>query len=184
MKKKAFIGGALMVLLAGGGFVAFQKMTPHPAATDEPKPVELTPAEKAATIKIPTFFKMDAFKLPVVRDGQVKDFLFVSITLELNDEKDIEKFARNKERLRNDVLDGLSQIASLPAHFNQLSEPAIKQKILDVTNKTLGEPLIKEVLVKNLIIQPVNYAAHPLKNQFEFGDSGGDMGSGKVAPTP
>jgi len=183
MKKKAFVGGAVLVLLGIGGFVVFQKMT-HPSSVDEPKPVELTPAEKAATIKIPTFFKMDAFKLPVVRDGQVKDFLFVSITLELNDEKDIEKFARNKERLRNDVLDGLRQIASLPERFNQLSEPAIKQKIMEVTNKTLGEPLVKEVLVKNLIIQPVNYAAHPLKNQFEFGDSGGDMGSGKVAPTP
>ncbi|MBU3655397.1 MAG: hypothetical protein FGM23_03435 [Alphaproteobacteria bacterium] len=183
MKKKAFVGGAVLVLLGIGGFVVFQKMT-HPSSVDEPKPVELTPAEKAATIKIPTFFLMDAFKLPVLRDGQVKDFLFVSATLELKDEKDLEKFSSNKERLRNDVLNGLRHAASLPERFNQLSEPAIKQKILDVTNKTLGEPLIKEVLVKNLIIQPVNYAAHPTKNDFRFGDSGGDMGSGKVETSP
>jgi hypothetical protein len=96
----------------------------------------------------------------------------------------MEKFASNKERLRNDVLDGLRQAASLPERFNQLSEPAIKQKILEVANKTLGEPLVKQVLIKNLIIQPVNYAAHPTKNQFQFGESGGDMSSGKAAPSP
>lgn len=183
MKKKAFVGGAVLVLLGIGGFVVFQKMTPPPSAP-EPAPVELTPAEKVATIKIPTFFKMDSFKLPVLRDGQVKDFLFVSATLELKDEKDMEKFASNKERLRSDVLDGLRQAASLPERFNQLSEPAIKQKILEVANKTLGKPLVAQVLIKNLIIQPVNYAATPTKNQFQFGESGGDMSSGKAAPSP
>jgi flagellar basal body-associated protein FliL len=185
MKKKAFVAGAILVLLGIGGFVVFQKMTPPPSAPEPaPEPIELTPAEKVAAVKLPTFFKMDAFKLPVLRDGQVKDFLFVSATLELTDEKDMEKFASNKERLRNDVLDGLRQAASLPERFNQLSEPAIKQKIQEVANKTLGEPLVKQVLIKNLIIQPINYAAHPTKNQFQFGDSGGDMGSGKAAPSP
>jgi len=182
MKKKAFIGGALIVLLGAGGFVAFQKMS-HPPAADEPKPVELTPTEKVAAIKLPTFFKMDSFKLPVLREGRVRDFLFVHVVLELNDEKDTEKFNTQKERLRHEILDGLRQTASLPDRFNLLSEPAIKQKILDVSNKTLGEPLVKDVLIKNLIIQPVNLISHPLKNQFEFGDSGWYVKSGKAAPS-
>ena len=117
-------GGAAHLLLGGGG-------------------MSLAPAEPN-----PGYVEFASMAKPVIRDGRLRHYVHLAVTLELFDENDVELIEGKVPALRDAFLRALYRAPE--AGGVAPGEPDledIKARLLDIANQVAGEGVVRAVLV-------------------------------------
>ena len=131
----------VIMLVAGGGAATYFFVLAEPKK--EEKGPQLPPP--------PVFLKMDTLSVGVIRDGSIKEYVVLDITLEMRDEA-AKSLAENKmPKLRDVYIAGLSEyFANLPSLKEGAKVPQIKRRLLSQSEKALGPGAVKDVLVQGI----------------------------------
>ena len=143
MKKLILIVLPLLLLLGGGGGGAYYFFVLKPAEENaEPEPPPPPPD--------PVLVEIDAMTIPVIRQGSVRKYVLVKVTLQVTDQ-DARQLARTvMPRLKDQMYSALHKyLASLPLDA-AISTQTIKKYISKIALKNLGEENFNRVLIEGV----------------------------------
>lgn len=143
MKKLILIVLPLLLLLAGGGGAAYYFLILKPAEENaEPEPPPPPPD--------PVLVEIDAMTIPVIRQGSVRKYVLVKITLQVADQ-DARQLTRTvMPRLKDEMYSAMHKyFASLPLDA-PISTNTIKKYINKIALRNLGPERFKRVLIEGV----------------------------------
>lgn len=143
MKKLLLIVLPLLILLgAGGGAAYYMFFMKEETVEAEPEPPPPPPD--------PELVALEPITVPVIRQGSVRKFVLLKITLQLKDQEGKEMAIVAMPRIRDESIRALhSYFASVPLDA-PLSIPSIRKRLRRVVTASIGSaPLIK-VLIEGI----------------------------------
>jgi flagellar basal body-associated protein FliL len=109
-------------------------------------------AEDAAS-KTPTL-GLEPVALPVVVDGKLLNYVFVSIKLELSPKSDGSAVRAKEQFFRDDLVRvGHRTPFTRPDDYNKVDEAKVKAEVMRVANSLVGPGVVKNVLVVRQVAQ-------------------------------
>jgi len=143
MKKLILIGLPLLLLLGGGGGGAYYYFVMKPAEENaEPEPPP-PPAD-------PVLVEIDNMTIPVIRQGTVRKYILVKVTLQVADQDARQLALTVMPRLKDQMYSALHKyFASLPLD-STISTQTIKKYIGNIALKNLGTENFQRVLIEGV----------------------------------
>lgn len=143
MKKLILIVLPLLLLLGGGGAGAYYFLVLKPAEQNaEPEPPPPPPD--------PVLVEIDAMTIPVIRQGSVRKYILVKVTLQVLDQ-DARQLTRTvMPRLKDQMYSAMHKyFASLPLDA-PISTNTLKKYISKIARKNIGEENFNRVLIEGV----------------------------------
>lgn len=143
MKKFIFIVLPLLLLLGGGGGAAYYYFVLKPAEeTAEPEPPP-PPTD-------PVLVEIDAMTIPVIRQGSVRKYVLVKVTLQVVDRDTRQLALTVMPRVKDEMYSALHKyFASIPLD-SPISTQTIKRAIAKIARKNLGAENFNRVLIEGV----------------------------------
>ncbi|MDA0662818.1 MAG: flagellar basal body-associated FliL family protein, partial [Proteobacteria bacterium] len=102
----------------------------------------------------PFFVVMEPLTMHVIRQGGVKKYVSLNITLELRDVESQALAENNKPKLRDVFIDALSQYyANLPSLDDGVRVKAIKSRLIEASASAIGKDRVVDVLIQSVFEQ-------------------------------
>lgn len=142
--KKFLILFVLVLLLAGGGFAAYVFLVPggDEILASEPEPPPPPPE--------PMLVPIDPMTIPVIRQGTVRKYVLLKLTLQLTDQDSKERAMVAMPRIKDETFRNMhAYFAGVPVDA-PVSLAAIKRRIRTVAEQSLGKDSIVDVLVEGV----------------------------------
>ena len=100
----------------------------------------------------PIFLKLETFSLHVIRDGGVRKYIVLNLTLELRD-ADSKALAEQKmPKLRDVFIASMTEyFTNLPSLQKSVNMKSVKKLLLNVSVKAIGKGRVTNVLVQSVI---------------------------------
>ena len=143
MKKLILIVLPLLLLLAGGGGAAYYFLILAPAQENaEPEPPPPPPD--------PVLVELDGMTIPVIRQGSVRKYILVEVTLQVKDQEARQLARSVMPRLKDQMYSAMHKyFASLPLDA-PISTNTIKKYIHKIAEKNLGPENFNRVLIEGV----------------------------------
>jgi len=143
MKKIVLIVLPLLLLLGGGG-AGYYFMVLKPAAEETAEPEPPPPPAN------PVLVEIDAMTIPVIRQGSVRKYVLVKVTLQVAD-RDARQLALTvMPRVKDQIYSALHKyFASIPLD-SPISTQTIKRRIAKIARKNLGAENFNRVLIEGV----------------------------------
>jgi hypothetical protein len=110
-------------------------------------------AEDAAASKAPTL-GLESVALPVVVDGKLLNYVFVSIKLELSPKSDGSAVRAKEQFFRDDLVRAGHRTPFTRADdYNKVDEAKVKAEVMRVATSLVGPGVVKNVLVVRQVAQ-------------------------------
>lgn len=102
----------------------------------------------------PFFVVMEPLTMHVIRQGGVKKYVSLNITLELRDVESQALAENKKPKLRDVFIDALSQYyANLPSLDDGVRVKAIKSRLIEASASAIGKDRVVDVLIQSVFEQ-------------------------------
>lgn len=155
MRKILMVVAALGVL-GGGGAGAYFMLLKKPAEAALPNQEKVDEHAKAEEKKhgeeapAPKFVKLDPLVVPVMDDEGVSQTISMLITFEVVDEEGMKKVEDQKPRIKDAMITNLYGLMNHPAVMDKgvLKVGYVKKRLNDISQKVMGEGVIKDVLLQ------------------------------------
>ena len=143
MKKLLLFGIPLLLLLGVGGAGAYYFLYLEPGAeTAEPEPPP-PPAD-------PILLAMDPMTIPVIRQGAVRKYVLVKLTLQVSDADARTLAAAVMPRIKDEAYTALHRyFASIPLDA-PISTRAIKNRVSKIVLRNIGSEAFQRVLIEGV----------------------------------
>lgn len=131
----------ILVIAAGGGGVWFFFLRDNDAPQED---VAVAPRD-------PVFLEMETLSLHIIRDGGVKKYIVLNLTLGMRD-KDSKALAELKmPKLRDVYIASLNEyFTNLPSLKQGVNMKSIKRRLLESSAKAVGKGRVIEILVQSI----------------------------------
>lgn len=131
----------VLVVLAGAGVGYFLVFGGGHTASAEPEPVPQTP---------PVYVEFNPILLPIVGDGRVDQMVNIVFALEVADQEAANRAIALAPRLNDAFLQALYGTLHRREvmHDGVLDLTAIKRRLIEESNRVLGEGVVRDVLVQ------------------------------------
>ena len=99
----------------------------------------------------PIFLKLETFSLHVIRDGGVRKYIVLNLTLELRD-ADSKALAEQKmPKLRDVFIASINEyFTNLPSLKNSVNMKTVKRRLRNISAKAIGKGRVIGVLVQSV----------------------------------
>ena len=142
--KKILILLIVVILLSGGGFGAYywfvlkdqQEVAAEPEPPPPPPPPQLVPIEPMT--------------IPVIRQGSVRKYVLLKLTLQLVDQDFKDKAIVAMPRIKDQAFRDLHAFFAAVPVDNPISITAIKRRMRKVAAKNIGSEGVIDVLVEGI----------------------------------
>lgn len=159
--RKLIMGlAALGVLAGGGGGAYFYLKKPAEAALPESEKAEEHAEAKKddhGEEKGPTFVKFDPLVVPIMDGDGISQTISMLITFEVADEEGAKKVESLKPRIKDAMIQNMYGLLNQQAAMENgvLRVGYVKKRLSEVTEKVMGEGVIKDVLLQMVQQNPV-----------------------------
>ena len=101
----------------------------------------------------PSYVDFGVLIIPVIQDREVKKQAEMIVRLEV-EPKNKEIVAKNLPRLQNAYLEDMIGFLSMSLRDDQpLDVPAIRRRLMMVSDKTLGSGYLKDIVIENAVLK-------------------------------
>lgn len=142
MKKIIVIGVAALLLLGGGGFGVWKFVLEKP-----PEPV----AELPVAPPEPVYVDFNPIQLPIIADdNRVDQLINIVVVLQVADRAAGDQVIALAPRLNDAYIEALygSLYANTVIHDGIMDIAYLKQRIVDISNRVVGEGMVVDALVQ------------------------------------